>query len=317
MASKMSASRRRSVQPSGLGSRNPALLPAPLSRLRIQEPRTAATLGQRVLLDIASPGAGDNAEYTSMPDITSTPSLRQSLSVEFGIINTAFSPSGTWPLEPAPASTPQPSQAQTFDHRPPFKTRPSFFGEHDEVGLNKPSSQHWGLERSPSGPTPIVTLKRRRRSSIPEQSSAEESNAEDVGELLGSRALGNWQQGLEREPEPIPGPGLKWRQVHENTVRSEFDLTEAAKRPRTRLSLGGRSRPAILEVGDSDREILQQAGLKPTLRLLGRTHGFNANVVAEVYKEQGSLKETEEVLKAMRQSANAVRDRRLGLKNPK
>ncbi|KAF8606162.1 hypothetical protein BDV93DRAFT_604686 [Ceratobasidium sp. AG-I] len=93
--------------------------------------------------------------------------------------------------------------------------------------------------------------------------------------------------------------------------RTSLEITPARSTirsaPRTRLSLGGRSGPAVLEVGESDQEILQQAGLKPTLRRLSHAHGFTTDVVAEVYHEQGSLKETEEILKEMNRSANAAR----------
>ncbi|KAF8750810.1 hypothetical protein RHS01_09174 [Rhizoctonia solani] len=74
--------------------------------------------------------------------------------------------------------------------------------------------------------------------------------------------------------------------------------------PRTRLSMGGRSGISVIEVSKSDQEILVQAGLRPILKRLSQAHGFTVEVVAEVYQEAGSLKDTEDTLERMKHSAD-------------
>ncbi|KAJ1305762.1 hypothetical protein OPQ81_010492 [Rhizoctonia solani] len=77
--------------------------------------------------------------------------------------------------------------------------------------------------------------------------------------------------------------------------------------PRTRLSIGGRSGISVLEVSKSDQDILVQAGLRPILKRLSQAHGFTVDVVADVYQETGSLKETEDTLEKMKHSAERMR----------
>ncbi|CAE6437776.1 unnamed protein product [Rhizoctonia solani] len=77
--------------------------------------------------------------------------------------------------------------------------------------------------------------------------------------------------------------------------------------PRTRLSMGGRSGISVIEVSKSDQDILVQAGLRPILKRLSQTHGFTVEVVAGVYQEAGSLKDTEDTLERMKHSAEKTR----------
>ncbi|CAE6501129.1 unnamed protein product [Rhizoctonia solani] len=77
--------------------------------------------------------------------------------------------------------------------------------------------------------------------------------------------------------------------------------------PRTRLSMGGRSGISVLQVSKSDQEILVQAGLRPILKRLSQAHGFTVDVVAGVYQETGSLKDTENTLEKMKHSAERTR----------
>ncbi|CAE6518129.1 unnamed protein product [Rhizoctonia solani] len=77
--------------------------------------------------------------------------------------------------------------------------------------------------------------------------------------------------------------------------------------PRTRLSVGGRSGISILQASKSDQDILVQAGLRPVLKRLSQAHGFTVDVVAEVYQEMGSLKDTEDTLEKMKHSAERMR----------
>ncbi|CAE6505076.1 unnamed protein product [Rhizoctonia solani] len=77
--------------------------------------------------------------------------------------------------------------------------------------------------------------------------------------------------------------------------------------PRTRLSLGGRSGISLLQVSKSDQDILIQAGLRPILKRLSDAHGFTVDVVAGVYQETGSLRETEDTLEKMKNSAERTR----------
>ncbi|KAG8739501.1 hypothetical protein FRC10_005564 [Ceratobasidium sp. 414] len=88
---------------------------------------------------------------------------------------------------------------------------------------------------------------------------------------------------------------------------SGFQFTPAQNPNRTRLSLGSRSGPAVEQVSERDAQILQKAGLKPTLKRLSQVHGFTTEVVADVYQEHGDLKEAEEALKEMKQSATRTR----------
>ncbi|CAE6463515.1 unnamed protein product [Rhizoctonia solani] len=77
--------------------------------------------------------------------------------------------------------------------------------------------------------------------------------------------------------------------------------------PRTRLSMGGRSGISVLQASKSDQDILVQAGLRPVLKRLSQAHGFTVDVVAEVYQEMGSLKDTEDTLEKMKHSAERMR----------
>ncbi|KAG8731907.1 hypothetical protein FRC11_001652 [Ceratobasidium sp. 423] len=77
--------------------------------------------------------------------------------------------------------------------------------------------------------------------------------------------------------------------------------------PRTRLSMGGRSGISVLQVSKSDQYILVQAGLRPILKRLSQAHGFTVDVVAGVYQETGSLKDTEDTLEKMKHSAERMR----------
>lgn len=77
--------------------------------------------------------------------------------------------------------------------------------------------------------------------------------------------------------------------------------------PRTRLSLGNKPGAPVVHVSKSDQEVLLQAGLKPTLKRLSDAHGFTVDVIAGVYQEMGTLKETEEALEKMKRSANKAR----------
>ncbi|KAG9075768.1 hypothetical protein FS749_012524, partial [Ceratobasidium sp. UAMH 11750] len=88
---------------------------------------------------------------------------------------------------------------------------------------------------------------------------------------------------------------------------SGLQFTPAPRPGRTRLSLGGRSGPAVEQVSERDAQILQKAGLKPTLKRLSHAHGFTTEVVADVYQEHGDLKETEEALREMKRSAKRTR----------
>jgi alanyl-tRNA synthetase len=71
--------------------------------------------------------------------------------------------------------------------------------------------------------------------------------------------------------------------------------------------MGGRSGISLIEVSKSDQDILVQAGLRPILKRLSQTHGFTVDVVAEVYQETGSLKDTEDTLERMKHSAEKTR----------
>ncbi|QRV96558.1 hypothetical protein RhiJN_24576 [Ceratobasidium sp. AG-Ba] len=90
---------------------------------------------------------------------------------------------------------------------------------------------------------------------------------------------------------------------------SGLQFTPGPRNSRTRLSLGGKSGPIIEEASERDARILQEAGLKPTLKRLSQAHGFTPEVVADVYQEHGDLKETEEALKEMKRSASRTRAR--------
>ncbi|KAG9118545.1 hypothetical protein FRC07_006892 [Ceratobasidium sp. 392] len=88
---------------------------------------------------------------------------------------------------------------------------------------------------------------------------------------------------------------------------SGLQFTPAPRPSRTRLSLASRSGPVVEQVSERDAQILQKAGLKPTLKRLSQAHGFTTEVVADVYQEHGDLKETEEALKEMKRSAERAR----------
>ncbi|KAG8775228.1 hypothetical protein FRC12_001604 [Ceratobasidium sp. 428] len=92
-----------------------------------------------------------------------------------------------------------------------------------------------------------------------------------------------------------------------NSELSGLQFTPGSGPDRTRLSLGHRSGPAVEQVSERDAQILQKAGLKPTLKRLSQAHGFTTEIVADVYQEHGDLKETEEALREMKRSAERTR----------
>ncbi|KIJ07520.1 hypothetical protein PAXINDRAFT_102926 [Paxillus involutus ATCC 200175] len=113
------------------------------------------------------------------------------------------------------------------------------------------------------------------------------------------------------------------RPITQDLLHSESDHTAPAEQAQGSISTRPGDSPAVhvesgpTSVHDTDVGITSQVGLNTMLAELGSNHGFQPDVVHDVYRESTNLTETEEILRAMQEAAKEEGSREIRRRSKK